>query len=624
MIKYFGFDAPAVESIRGKLDTGFYYTFQEIDDPQQINADQAELILIGPGIRQPIRYVQQIVHDDKYISILILARKNEFQKIKQSLQFSPYVGKNTTVILFNEEVNFTATFQNAIARTLQKRSFARLNTPDRSRLSVLSSPSVKFENLGEALERAPIGILVVDKNVMIIGANKRSKAMFDQLHHDPIRLQNIFGAKSVDKILQVDAKGSETIVEVEDLQGNCYEITLSEFNKNGALFLLVNDITERKEKDTRLRSVLESLPQISWTADEDGGIDFFSQGWHAYTNHPLENSMGDRWNAMVHPDDLALFLPRYCDAIQNKAIFQHPFRLQQSNGDYRWHLCRAVPVPGSKRRPPSWAGTFTDIHQQVLVTEELEKKVRERTRQLEERNAELAQFVHVSSHDLQEPLRKIKTFSNMIKDESYELLAPNSKHFLDKILTTSERMSRLLKDLLNFNSLRGDIDLEDVKIAAVINHVREDLELIIAQKDAFLEVDKMPSVKGNLSEIKQLFNNLISNSLKYMAAGTRPHIRITAHEMSVEDLQRYPNLSTSTSHVEIVVKDNGIGFEQQYADQIFSLFQRLHGRSDYEGNGVGLAICKKIVVNHGGEINAISQPGQGAEFHIILPHAFWD
>ncbi|MEJ7646215.1 MAG: ATP-binding protein [Chryseolinea sp.] len=618
MISYFGTNAAFFEDLKNTLDIDLSSSMRHVTDPSLVQLEKSDLVLIGPDIVQPVKYVQEIVHQDRYISIFVLRNMNDFQSVKQSLQFSPSVGKNSSVILFDRGINFTNTFHNAVTRTQQKRSFDKLNT-DETKIAMLSSSPVRFENLGDALEIAPIGILMLDKDANIIGANRRSKAMFSQIHHNIISLRDLFNEKMTERILADAVQKSESVIEIEDLQGHFYEITNSGFNETGVLLLLISDITERKEKDKRIHFILESLPQISWTADAEGRIDFFSQAWYSYTNQIQEDALGNGWHGMVHAQDLTSFVSKFKEAIQHNRIFQHAVRLRQSNGEFRWHLCRVVLVEGLKALTQFWAGTFTDVHDQVVNTERLEQKVKERTRLLEETNAELEQFVHVASHDLREPLRKIKTFSNMIKDDSAGTLTENSKRFLDKVIETSERMTRLLKDLLNFNSLRNDTGVTDVQLNDVINQAIEDLELVISQGNAEIDVAPLPSIKGRPHQIKQLFFNLIGNSLKYVTEGARPKISITGTILPSEKIIDFEYLSFKKSYLEIVIQDNGIGFSQEYSNQIFTIFQRLHVKGSYEGNGIGLAICKKIVTNHGGAITAVSSPGSGAAFHIILP-----
>ena len=257
-----------------------------------------------------------------------------------------------------------------------------------------------------------------------------------------------------------------------------------------------------------------------------------------------------------------------------------------------------------------------DIHDQVLLSEKLEMKVKERTKLLEESNAELEQFAHISSHDLQEPLRKIQTFAHLIKDDDFESLSENSRRYLGKIILTSERMTKLLKDLLKFTKISQQEPESIIDLNQVIQHIREDLELSMLQHQVSLSVSQLPTIEGRPLQIKQLFYNIISNSIKYRTPDLLAVISITCNKFErnpvVKDLP-------ARSYWEIVVKDNGIGFDQQYAEQIFTVFQRLHTRSAYEGTGIGLAIARKVVANHRGAIFAISSPGNGAEFHIVLP-----
>ena len=264
-------------------------------------------------------------------------------------------------------------------------------------------------------------------------------------------------------------------------------------------------------------------------------------------------------------------------------------------------------------------GTSTDIHEQALLTENLERKVRERTRSLEEKNAELEQYAQISSHDLQEPLRKIQTFAHIIKDEGTALPKESLDRYIDKIIATSGRMSKLIRDLLNFRRIDQFEEERVLDLDDIIHQVLDDLELVIHQNAAVIHVGHLPVIKGRPLQVKQLFYNIINNSLKFKKPDTAPSVSITSSALDNDQRNKFPHLAPDTSYHEIVVKDNGIGFDQKYADQIFTVFQRLHTRSAYEGTGIGLSIAKKVVTNHGGEIFAVSSGGAGAEFHIILP-----
>lgn len=621
MIFYSGLDSD-IGQIQKNLDKGSSFEFLKISDLDEIeDLSKAGLFLVGPEVNNPVKSVQKIVAKDKHLSIVILADKTDYNLIKQVLNFSPFVGKNATCLVFNPDANYTEVFNLALGRTDQKRSFSKFNVATETKVSKLTSSIAKLETLGHSLEHAPIGVILLDQSGKIAGANKRSRQMFHHLEGDQIHLGMLFPEYLVLAIMKMIAEDSQQVLQTENVRGFYYEISSSNFNNetNDLSLLLINDITERKEKDERVEAILESLPQMAWTTSAEGKVNYYTHGWYNYTNQTPEKAIGEGWTSVIHPDDLTITISRWNESIRTGKVYQHAARFRKYDGDYRWHLSRAVPVYSGNKNISMWVGTSTDIHDQVLLAENLENKVRERTRSLEESNAELEQFAHVSSHDLQEPLRKIHTFAHLVKDNSYEALDESSRKYVDKIIGTTTRMSKLLKDLLSFTKLHHSEGIESVDLHSIIASIKEDLELAISQNKAIIKVGGLPVMAARPSQIKQLFYNLINNAIKFKKPDVPPIINIRARKVLPDLIARYPHLPKDHEYWEIVVKDNGIGFEQKYADQIFTIFQRLHGRSAYEGTGIGLAICRKVVSNHGGEIFAISSPGSGAAFHIILP-----
>lgn len=612
-----------MDQLQQHLSGGSAFQFKQIDDPLQMtNASDASVFLIGPEEMFPVRLIQKITSVDKHVSIVVLSDKHRYQKIKQAINLSPFVGKNVTCVAFHPGNDYSGLLETASIRTHQRRNFSRINFGKETFISRISSPELKLENLGHALEHAPVGVLLLHESGAITGANKKSRDMFKDLAVNQSRLQRLFPEEFISRINNAIGAGGIEVLEVEDFEGRTYEVSSSKVREADGedAILLINDITERKEKDKKLEAILESLPQLAWSATPEGKVTFYTQGWYSYTNQTREEAMKDGWVSVVHPDDIKMTLTRWKESIRNQVVYQHALRLRRFDGEYHWHLTRAVPVFSGKQTVSMWVGTSTDIHDQVMLAENLEKKVRERTRSLEAANEELEQFAYVSSHDLQEPLRKIQTFADLIRESTNESLDEVSRTYLGKIITTATRMSKLLKDLLNFSRLHHNEEITAVDIAEVVSGIHDDLELVISQSQAEIRIEnELPTLPGYQAQLKQLFYNLINNSLKFRSQDRLPLIMIRSRIVGADELTQFADLHPEGDYWEVVVEDNGIGFEQKYADQIFTIFQRLHGKSKYEGTGIGLAICRKVVSNHHGVIYALSTPGQGAEFHILLP-----
>jgi two-component system CheB/CheR fusion protein len=262
-----------------------------------------------------------------------------------------------------------------------------------------------------------------------------------------------------------------------------------------------------------------------------------------------------------------------------------------------------------------------------LFTQELERQVEERTVSLKESNTSLKhsnenleQFASIASHDLQEPLRKIRTFANLLNQRYNKDIAAEAKELLGKISVSAERMSLLINDVLNFSKIMdskaayGRTDLNEV-----LKTVIDDFDLLIAQKKAVVNHGSLPVIDAIPLQMNQLFYNLLGNALKFSKADVSPVISITARMLPPEEIKKFPALNSETSYSEIVFQDNGIGFNQEFSEKMFLIFQRLNSREHFEGTGIGLALCKKIVINHHGEIYAEAREGGSTQFHIILP-----
>jgi light-regulated signal transduction histidine kinase (bacteriophytochrome) len=235
-------------------------------------------------------------------------------------------------------------------------------------------------------------------------------------------------------------------------------------------------------------------------------------------------------------------------------------------------------------------------------------------------NENLQRFAYVASHDLQEPLRKIQQFGDLLKAQYGDALG-DGVDYLHRMQVAAQRMSTLIRDLLSFSRIATHRDKsEAIKLTDVIDEVVSNLDVSIQETKARVVVESLPTVMGDASQLKMLFQNLLSNALKFHTPNSVPIVRVNSATIQTVDLP--PSVKPMTSvpaYSCIRVSDNGIGFDEKYLDRIFEVFQRLHGRNEFVGTGIGLAICEKVVTNHGGAITAISQPGQGATFSVYLP-----
>jgi light-regulated signal transduction histidine kinase (bacteriophytochrome) len=245
--------------------------------------------------------------------------------------------------------------------------------------------------------------------------------------------------------------------------------------------------------------------------------------------------------------------------------------------------------------------------------EELEATNRELdtiNRKLRQSNDDLLQFAHVASHDLKEPLRKMKTFANRLEDDEQSRLSEKGRNYLSKVQSASDRMFSMVDGVLAYSAMNtSEQRFEVIDLNALFQSIFTDLELLIEQNRAVIHKDSLPQIEGAAPLIYQLFYNLIKNSLKFIREGIRPMISITSEMTPVRD----------EPFTEITIEDNGIGFDEQYAERIFDPFTRLNSREKYEGTGLGLALCKKIVLRHGGSITGRGNKSRGTEFIVSLP-----
>ena len=395
----------------------------------------------------------------------------------------------------------------------------------------------------------------------------------------------------------------------------------------------IRDITDEKnfhklllEREEKFRLLADSMPQLVWTSDSEGNLNYFNQAVYDFSGLSPDDLSRDGWIFIVHPDDRTKNIEKWTQAIKTGKDFHFEHRFRKADGTYRWQLSRAIPQKDDQGNIKMWVGSSTDIQEQKLFTKELEKQVQDRTKELKQKNndlekmnKELQSFAYISSHDLQEPLRKIQTFTSLLIEDEYQNLTDRGRDMFDRMQNAAQRMQTLIQDLLVYSRTNTQERVfEEMSFSSIINEIIDNQREELQDKEATLEINAACRIRVIPFQFKQLLMNLISNALKFSDPSRSPVIEINCQLISGKNTG-IAKLDAEQKYNQISFSDNGIGFDSAYSEKIFEVFQRLHGKSDYIGTGIGLAIVKKIVDNHNGFIHATGKLGKGATFDIYIP-----
>lgn len=383
---------------------------------------------------------------------------------------------------------------------------------------------------------------------------------------------------------------------------------------------IVHDITDLKkteralrESESKINSIIQTAVDGIITIDVNGVIEMVNLSAARLFEYEEHELIGQKINILMPEPDQSNhdgYMQHYHETGEKRiiGIGREVSGLKKSGKVFPFYLSISE-VQLTDRKV--YTGFIHDITRQKLSEERLRRYASE----LERSNRELQDFAYVSSHDLQEPLRKIQAFGDRLKTKEYDTLSEQGKDYVDRMLNAASRMQNLINDLLDFSRLTAKTKaFAEVDLDRVLSEVLSDLEIVIEKTEAVITRSPLPTIEADQVQMRQLLQNLISNAIKFRKEGVRPEVNIYA-----KLLQPRAHLTSTPGDqlVEIYVQDNGIGFNEKYLDRIFNIFQRLEGQK-YEGSGIGLAICRKIAVRHGGDITAHSQVGMGTTFIVTL------
>ncbi len=489
------------------------------------------------------------------------------------------------------------------------------------------------------------------KSDRAITTNTRSMALYDEFGK-VIGVVSII--QDITKRKQAEEETQELVGQLkestEELQAITEELRVSneELQQKENELLIVNH--SLRDSEERFRSLADNIPNLAWMADAEGGIFWYNQQWYDYTGTTFEQMQGWGWQKVHHPEYVDKVTEEWSSRVKEGKPYDNIFPLKSKDGNYRWFLTRVTPIKDEQGEIQRWFGTNTDIterknaedkaydlldqlqvsseelnasNEELQATSEELKTTNEELqlqmdfevaakRELEEiaiklkiSNKELEQFAYVASHDLQEPLRMVTSFTQLLERRYKTKLDNDADEYIGFIVEGSKRMKYLIDDLLEFSRLNTENrEFESVLLKITLEDVLRNLTTSIKENNAQITHDPLPTIIGDPSQINQLLQNLIANAIKFHG-DEPPKIHISAEESGDEWI--------------IGVSDEGIGIDPDHQEQIFRIFKRLHTREEYSGTGIGLAICKRIIDKHNGKIWVESELGKGSNFYFTIP-----
>ncbi len=363
-------------------------------------------------------------------------------------------------------------------------------------------------------------------------------------------------------------------------------------------------VQEMMSAARELNNIRQALDQAAIVAitDQNGTITHVNDKFCEISKYSREELIGKNHRIINSGFHSKEFFAEMWKTISSGKYWENEICNRAKDGSLYWVNTTIAPFLDERGKPYQ----YVSIRYEITRRKNAESQLQIMVDRLEKSNRELQDFASIAAHDLQEPLRKIQTFADRLRSKLSTQLSAEADDYLNRMLSSAGRMRKLIDDLLTYSRVTSKgSPFQPTNLNQVVNEVLSDLEIRIEQSGGKVEVQSLPEIDADPSQMRQLFQNLIANGLKFHQENVPPVITITAEIVG--------------DRCQLSVYDNGIGFDEKYLDRIFTIFQRLHGRQEYEGTGVGLAVCRRIVERHDGSITANSSPGNGANFRISLP-----